>query len=65
MPKLKVSKKETSRYRASKISVQDNRPSAVALGSGLAICLLVIPLALIVISDIPLLIRHMRSGTTS
>ena len=54
---LTMDVKETNAYKRKKISAHDDRPSAKAVGSILGIGVLSVVFCLIVIPDIPMLIR--------
>ena len=60
---LTVDVKETNAYKRKKISAHDDRPSAKAVGSILGIGVLSVVFCLIVIPDIPTLIRDFWHGT--
>lgn len=57
--KLKVKKKELSKYKRSKTSAPDDRTSSRVIGS-VAIVILVVPFGLIILSDIPILLQALH-----
>ena len=60
--KLTVNKKKTKAAQMKKISAPDSRPTAKAVGAALGIGLLVLVLSIIVLPDIPVIIRDIREG---
>jgi len=56
---LHVNKKDTVLAKMKKISVYEGRPSAVGMGITSSVALIVL-IFMILISDIPVLVRHYR-----
>jgi hypothetical protein len=59
---LTVKKANLSAQTRKKISAKDARPSATSLGSVLGLGIIITALLIIVISDIPLMVEHIRYG---
>ena len=60
--KLTVNPKETQAAKRKKISATDKRPTARAVGASLGIGILAVLFCVIVLPDIPIIMRHIIHG---
>ena len=59
---LTVPTNTTLKYKYSKVCMEDNRPSAVSIGYLLGVGTLAVSFAIILLPDIPAIVRHLRWG---